>query len=271
MRVLDGQVHLEPGWTAVDLLVSMDAVGVAGALITNQSIYGPDNKRQLKAVREYPTRFALVAGVELTSQGLHQGMSVLAATPSVVGVRLVSISSDSTRLWTTGTFARAFGAANAFGLPICVYAPHRMSEIGNLCKRYPDTDVVLDHLNIAYNPALRKELGLPVGKSRLFDGLPDLLQLAQLPNTFVKLSAVPALSNERSPFADLWPFLHEIFSAFGPERIMWGSDWTIHIAEAPYEDSVKFILDTAELSQTEKEWVMSRTLMRVFRWPSNGH
>ena len=53
-----------------------------------------------------------------------------------------------------------------------------------------------------------------------FQRLPELLALARYPNVAAKISAVPALSRQKYPFADLWPCLHRVVDEFGPDRLM---------------------------------------------------
>ena len=68
------------------------------------------------------------------------------------------------------------------------------------------------------------------------------------------------------PYPDLQAPLREIISAFGIERVMWGTDWT-RVPRATYRQATDFIRDSTMLSATEKEALMGRNLRRVFRWP----
>jgi hypothetical protein len=86
-------------------------------------------------------------------------------------------------------------------------------------------------------------------------------------NVAVKLSAAPTLSQRPFPFDDLWPSLHAIVNAYGPERVMWGSDWTRALPVVSYRDQVRFITGTNELSAADKELIMGQSLRRQLRWP----
>jgi L-fuconolactonase len=74
--------------------------------------------------------------------------------------------------------------------------------------------------------------------------------------------------------------LHQIIAAYGPDRLMWGSDFTRlrmgwgSLEQGPrdkwaglYSDNVHFLLDTTELSQSDKEKIFAFTIRRVLEWP----
>jgi predicted TIM-barrel fold metal-dependent hydrolase len=76
--------------------------------------------------------------------------------------------------------------------------------------------------------------------------------------------------------------LHQVIDAFGPDRLMWASDFTrMRMAEGNtalmgpksawgglYSDAVGFLRDTPEISQEDKEKIFSGTIRRVLAWPA---
>ena len=102
----------------------------------------------------------------------------------------------------------------------------------------------------------------------LFAELPELLELAQLPNVTVKLSGVATLSREPFPFADVRPHMHRIVEAFGPERLMWGSDVTRAEGIATYAEGLNWLIEFGELSGEDLRALLGATLRRVFGWYS---
>jgi L-fuconolactonase len=137
-----------------------------------------------------------------------------------------------------------------------------------------------------------------------FRQLPGVLELAQFPNVAMKLSAAPTLSLEPYPFEDLWEPVLRIVEAFGPERLMWGTDiqrvarrinmrppgyeqltaeqkrehaarqqqYTEfgaagYVGKHTYAEAVGFVRDTTRLSAHEKAEILGGTLRRLLRWP----
>jgi hypothetical protein len=59
-----------------------------------------------------------------------------------------------------------------------------------------------------------------------FADLGDLLALAKYPNVAVKATGAPSYSTDVWPYRNIHPYLKQIFDAFGPQRMFWGTDIT---------------------------------------------
>jgi hypothetical protein len=70
-----------------------------------------------------------------------------------------------------------------------------------------------------------------------------------------------------------------VIDAFGPERLMWGSDFT-RLRWAPrttepgpreawflYSDALNYLRDTNEVSDSDKRAIFADTIRRLLRWP----
>jgi predicted TIM-barrel fold metal-dependent hydrolase len=156
----------------------------------------------------------------------------------------------------TGRFDAFLGAAEAHALPACVLAPDRASELAPVAERFPELRIVLCHLGLDFMPPP------PADDDK---GLASLLSLVGYPNVAVNVSRAVARSVEPYPFLDLWPMLHRIVSGFGPERLMWGSDWTT-VSNVTYPEGVAYCRETDQLDHSAKEQLMGGTLRRIFGW-----
>ncbi|MFD4259109.1 amidohydrolase family protein, partial [Streptomyces sp. NPDC058534] len=94
----------------------------------------------------------------------------------------------------------------------------------------------------------------------------DLRRLAALPNTVCKLSG---LVTEAAPGSrrteDLQPYADIALDAFGPQRLMFGSDWPVCTLQADYT-SVVGVADslTKTLGPGEKDAVFHHNACRVY-------
>jgi predicted TIM-barrel fold metal-dependent hydrolase len=61
------------------------------------------------------------------------------------------------------------------------------------------------------------------------------------------------------------PFLDWAYDAFGPQRLMWGSDQTVF--DHDYGETIDVIRATDELSAGEKAQILGGSLRRVWDWP----
>jgi predicted TIM-barrel fold metal-dependent hydrolase len=128
-----------------------------------------------------------------------------------------------------------------------------LPDVARAVERHRDDfDVCIDHM-----------ADCPPGRP---DELQKLLALARFPRVFVKASHLWSLSREPYPYRDTHELVRRVYDAFGPRRIMWGSDWPLvekycgyARALALYRDEIAFF--TAE----DRRWVLGGTALRL--WP----
>src|SRR5439155_15181345 len=99
-----------------------------------------------------------------------------------------------------------------------------LSEVARVAERHPGLRLLIDHQGRQRSD--RDAAG--------FANLPELLALARFPNVAVKATGAPSYSSEPYPFRNLHPFLRQIYDAFGPERMFWGTDITRMPCSWPY-------------------------------------
>jgi L-fuconolactonase len=276
MEIIDAQIHaLTPAtpWSesftpeqqveaSAELAVAcMNAVGVDAAIV---NWMGAEVKGYLA---RYPGRFAgLPFGSPMIPAELpvDEYIADIAATPGMVGIRLPLTSPlDDSRveLFRSGQFTPYFDAADREGLPVFVLMHGFLPELHDTIRKYENLKFVIDHVGL-HTPPVR-----PLTPEVLAE-LPDVLALATFPNVAVKFTGVPSLSSEPYPFADMWPLAHQLIDAFGVDRLMWGSDFTRCASLHSYRESVDFLLQTDEVSASEKEALFSGTIRRWLDWPT---
>jgi predicted TIM-barrel fold metal-dependent hydrolase len=88
-----------------------------------------------------------------------------------------------------------------------------IDDIQILAADYPNTTVIVDHFGFcsASNPES--------------DEWQALLSLARFPQVYVKISAHFRVSQQDFPYSDTKACVRNLLQAFGPQRLMWGSDF----------------------------------------------
>jgi L-fuconolactonase len=129
----------------------------------------------------------------------------------VAGLRLFAVSPGSS--WVhTGKADEAFDAAARSGLPVVLTVfEHQLPPLASSIARYPTLPIVLDHCAF---PSL--------DGPRIHGGSP-LLGLTTAPNVTVKVSSHVLLAV--TPPGAPSELIDDLLSKFGPDRVMWGSDW----------------------------------------------
>jgi predicted TIM-barrel fold metal-dependent hydrolase len=248
---------------------AMDSIGVDAALVFARQDYMD------ACIARYPDRFAGARTLDYKAEDLEQQVADLRKRPGMLASRnFVGNSSDFTlrEEFATGQPERLYTCCEEHQLPLFFSTNGWAHVLDSVAERHPGLTIIVDHLGVSQSP-------ISPPRDDPWDKLPGLLTIAKYPNVFVKFSGAPLLSKEPYPYKDAWPYLHQIVEAFGPERLMWGSDFTrlrwlpVTGALAPraqwklYSDSLNFLRDTSELSAGDKEQMLGATLRRVLRWP----
>jgi L-fuconolactonase len=199
------------------VLRGMDAAGIAKAVVVQAStVYGHDNRYVVDAVRAHPDRLVGVYSID-----------ALAADAVAQIDRWQAAGLSGFRLFTTGSTMPgqsdwlghedsypAWAHAEALGIPVCLQMTMAgLPTLRNLLKRFPKVRVLLDHC----------------ARPDLSDGAPyqaaaALFDLASFPGVYLKLTnrtLSAAASGKSNPAA----FLKQLVSAFGANRIAWGSNF----------------------------------------------
>ncbi|MFE9776888.1 amidohydrolase family protein [Streptomyces sp. NPDC005775] len=205
----------------------------------------------------------LVAGVvgwtDLTAPDVARTLAALRELPG--GDRLVSLrhqvqGEPDPRWLLRADVQRGLAAVADAGLAYdLVVQPHQLPAAVRAAELLPALTFVLDH----------------AGKPRIAAGATrpwadDLRALAALPNTVCKLSG---LITEADPHdwtvRDLRPYADTVLEAFGPGRLMFGSDWPVCRLAATYTEVVETALVLLDgLTEDEREAVLATTAERVY-------
>jgi predicted TIM-barrel fold metal-dependent hydrolase len=221
-------------------------------------MYGYDASYALEVHRKHPGRFGLVKPVDHTDAAVAETIADWAATPGSVGIRLF-LNRGAALDATDPGVQRVLDAAARHALPVNLMCTGRLQQAAQLAGRYPNTQLVIDHLGL---PQPQE----PPAPAEPFADLPRLLALAAYANVTVKISGACTLSHEAFPYQDIWEPLARIFDAFGLNRCMWGTDWTRAVKLLTYKEGVEAFLVSDRLSDSDRATLMGETLARVYKW-----
>ncbi|MFF4905325.1 amidohydrolase family protein [Streptomyces sp. NPDC001260] len=137
-----------------------------------------------------------------------------------------------------------------------VVLPRQLPVCAKASARLPRLTFVLDHLG---KP--------PIASGALEPWATDLRTLAALPNTVAKLSGLVTEADSADwTLDDLRPYVETALEAFGPDRLMFGSDWPVCTLAATYGEVVEATRRLiAGLGESERTRIMGDTATRVYR------
>ena len=145
---------------------------------------------------------------------------------------------------------------------ILIY-PRQLESAITLARTLPDQPFVLDHI-------AKPE----IARGRLDPWRADLRRLAELPNVSCKLSGLVTEARwDGWTAADVRQYLDVALEAFGPRRLMFGSDWPVCLLAGSYADVAGLARGAiAALSRDEQDAVLGGNAARFYglETPSGG-
>ncbi|UUN29931.1 amidohydrolase [Streptomyces sp. FIT100] len=206
---------------------------------------------------------ALVAGVvgwtDLTSPGVGDALAALRGLPGgdrLVGIRHPVQGERDPEWLLRGDVQRGLRAVADAGLVYdLLVRSHQMAAAVRVAAAHPGLTFVLDHLG---KP--------PIASGELEPWASAVRELAALPNTFCKLSGMVTEAEWKTwTVDDLRPYAGTVLDAFGPGRLMYGSDWPVCRLASSYGDVLEAARAlTAELGEEERASVFGGTADRVY-------
>ena len=244
--------------TGDDMVAAMDAVAVDGALLVSPfSLYRYDASYVLEVYAKHPGKFGLIKPFDPRSETVSDEIAEWAATPGVVGVRLM-LTAEPYEADHPGINS-ILAASGQAGVPVNVMGSGELPLLLELARRHPDTQVVIDHVGLVQPQE-------PPAPPEPFADLANVLSLAECDNVAIKISGACTLAQQPFPYPDIWEPLAKVFDAFGFDRCMWGTDWTRALNILTYEQGVESFRVTDSLSDSERSALMGGTLAKIYNW-----
>ena len=249
--------HLPDGLTAERFIAEMDSAGVDRAVIVPPSWVGETNVEALAAAAKYPDRFAVMGRFDPLRPDASAALETWKQQPGMLGIRMTLFRGFAAWL-EDGTLDAFWPACERLGIPVMVLTPASAGRLEPVAKRHPGLTLIMDHM----------AADLSATGADAFRTIDQLLALSKYPRVFVKVSSAPCFSAEPYPFADIEPYLRQIYDAFGARRLMWGADFS-RLTSTYSECLEHFRSGLAFLSDDDKEWVLGRALAETLGWPEN--
>jgi predicted TIM-barrel fold metal-dependent hydrolase len=274
MDILDAQVHANVIGIQATLAI-MDALGIQSVLLDEylgpaenpsqllpayklpNGVFRPIGPTAEAAALAHPERFAFLMRVHPFDPGLDGWVEALAAAPGLKALRVVVFGEAELAAFKEGGFNHVFAAAHRHGLPLFICCPGIVPHLASYARKFCDLHITIDHC------------GVPFDAPRGTTTMDDAIALAEYPNVSLKWAhATSFLSTDPYPFRDLEPKLRQALDAFGRERMLWASDYTVTRHRANWGESLFYLLNSPVLSADDKEWLLGRTARTLLNWPA---
>jgi len=238
-----------------DLEPVLGANGMDGCI----AVEAHPSLEQTRFLLDLASRHAFIKGVvgwvDLSAPDLERTLDEFAHEPKLVGIRHPA-QGESDDWLTRDDVARGIAGLTSRRLAydVLIYERQLPAALA-LAARVPDQVLVVDHLA---KPHIRDGAMEPWAT--------NLRALAAFPNVACKVSGlVTEAAWDSWRLADLTPYLDVAFQAFGPRRVLFGSDWPVCLVAGRYDEVLGAVQAyTAGLSFDERDAFFGGNAVRIY-------
>lgn len=260
--------HLAPiyrDFGAVDMRPLARAAGIARRILVQAAPTVAETQFLLDQGRDDTDVAGIVGWVDLSSSDSVTTLERFAANPIFKGVRPMLQDLDDVNWIATRPNAKTVAALKRLGLRFdALVLPQHLESLRRFVEMHPDLPVVIDH-------AAKPAFAAPTDDPRHALWKLGMAELSAHPHLCCKLSGLltelPAESRStpEAAVAALRPTVDGLLGWFGPDRLIWGSDWPVLTLAAPFafwDEVTARLLDG--LGQSERAAILGGTAARFY-------
>jgi L-fuconolactonase len=199
----------------------------------------------------------VVGWVDLCSPKVDEQLKQFSKHPKLVGVRHVIHDELDDNFMLRKDFLKGIALLNKYGLTydILIFPKHLANTI-KFVSQFPEQVFVLDHIA---KPFIKNGIISPWKE--------QIEELAKFKNLFCKLSGMVTEANTKNwKQEDLIPYLDVAFGAFGPDRLMIGSDWPVCKLAGKYKQVMDVVLSyIKKYSEKEKTNILGENALKAYQ------
>ncbi|GAA0818101.1 amidohydrolase family protein [Streptosporangium amethystogenes subsp. fukuiense] len=242
-----------------ELLGQLAAAGVERTVLVQAADTYADTDAMLAQADAHDFIAAVVGWVPLNRpEEAAEALERYGRHPRFAGVRHL-IHDDPDPDWVIqDSVVEGLGLLAAAGLPFDVVAvlPRHLEHVPVLAERVPGLRLVIDHLA---KPPIREKGWEPWASL--------IARAAEHPDVYAKVSGLNTAADAETWTAeDLRPYVDHAIEVFGPDRLMFGSDWPVAVLAGDY---AKVWRETgvllAGLDENDRAAVLGDTAARFYR------
>jgi L-fuconolactonase len=252
----DGMDKLRKDHLPADLLPLMGAADISATIAVQARQSLEESAWLLQLADKHPFIQAVVGWVDLSSERVAEQLEQFAQHPKFRGVRHVVHDEPDDEFMLRKSFLNGLSQLKRFGLTYdLLLFPRHLPIACNVVKRFPNQLFVLDHIA---KP--------PVRSGEIEPWARDLRRLAGFPNVFCKMSGLVTEGNWNSWKAqDFEPYLDVVLDAFGPYRLMIGSDWPVGTLVTDYSATINLAANyIGRLSRDEQRAILEKNPVEFY-------
>jgi len=253
----DGMASIRRNFLPGDLQKTISGTGVEGVISVQARQIVEETDWLLKMASENEFIKGVVGWLPLASDKIQSLLEKYAANTWLKGVRHV-VQGEPDPEFILGTqFNRGISLLKEFQLvyDILIFE-HQLPNTIRFVDQHPDQVFVLDHIA---KPKIRMNEIQEWGK--------NLKELAKRENVSCKISGMVTEADYKYRTPErLQPYFDTVIEAFGPSRLLFGSDWPVCLVATGYKDWLSLVqMVFGGLSQEEQNQIFYQNAVRIYQ------
>ncbi|RFS24897.1 amidohydrolase [Chitinophaga silvatica] len=240
-----------------DLAPVYAANGIDGCVAVQVDQTPADTTFLLNLAAQHDFIKGVVGWVDLRADDISAQLEQYTKFPKLKGFRHIVQGEPDNRFLLGNDFCRGISALSDFNFTydILVY-PKQLPAVEEFVLKFPDQRLIIDHLA---KPEIKRQ--------EFSTWAAHMKKIAQSPNVYCKVSGMVTEADwERWKPADFRPYLETVLEAFGPQRLVYGSDWPVCLVAAAYNEQKKLINDfISTLAANEQANIMGGNAITFYQ------
>lgn len=252
----DAMAAIRADFLPETLEATIRSAGVDGVVTVQARQLVEETEWLLQMAQKHNFMKGVVGWLPLIDADLVRSLEFYSEVPKLKGLRHVLQGEPDMEYMLRPDFDRGLSLLKNFNLvyDILIFERQLPNTI-RMVDRHPNQVFVLDHI--------AKPL---IAQNELLPWSDNLRELARRENVYCKLSGMVTEADFRSWTPEqLKPYFDVVLEAFGPNRLMWGSDWPVCLVATSYNRWVQLISETiSSFSATEQQTILGTNAQRVY-------
>jgi L-fuconolactonase len=230
--------------------------GVDGVIAVQADTSETETHFLVELANSHPEIKGVVGWIDLCNENIEDRLQYFSQYPAIKGYRYI-LQTEADDFASREDFQRGIAALAPYGYTYDVLVfPRHLPAVNELLKKFPEQIFIIDH---CAKPSIK--------------GAPDatwtewMKKIAANGNAYCKLSGLLTEAEwKKWSAADFYPYLDVVMKAFGPERLLFGSDWPVILLSGMYVQWKSLLEKYMEHhSPEDREKVFGGVASRVYR------
>ncbi|WP_138478742.1 amidohydrolase family protein [Dyadobacter bucti] len=254
--ITDDMAVIKNDFMPGDLLKLLEAEGITEGIAVQADQSEQETHFLLDLAAEYDFIKGVVGWVDFRAKNIEERLEYFSQFSMLKGFRHIVQAEPEDDFLLRPDFRKGIAALSSYDFTYDVLIhPRHIPYAVDFVKLFPDQRFVVDHL------------AKPFIKDQLFDDWAEQMQaFAPMENVSCKLAGLVTEADWKNwKYGDFQKYVDKMLEIFGPDRLMFGSDWPVCLVGASYGEVCEIVIrNTASLSETEKDKLWGGSCARIY-------